>query len=122
MLKSSYARGHRAYGGDLVWLHLEYICLGLADFLRKKMSKQPQKRFNSVEEALELIMENAGSVVCLEDSSSDDADLVRPENIDDSGDSDYWNYHRKGMDCLKNRIFIDVFFFLLVSNFHFIYS
>ncbi len=54
------------------------------------MSKQGQKRFFSTEEVLKLLEEDVGSLLCPQDSSSDEEDLVHPAKGDsDSGDSDY---------------------------------
>lgn len=50
------------------------------------MSTQRPKSPFTVEEALEVVEEDAGRVVCLDDSSSDDEDLLHPNT---NGDSDY---------------------------------
>lgn len=53
------------------------------------MAKQgPNKHFRAVE-VLELLERDAGSTVCVSDSSSEDEDLVHPDNTQDSSDSDY---------------------------------
>lgn len=81
------------------------------------MARKEEKHFFTVDEALEIIQDDAGSVVCPDDSSDED-DLIHHENIDDSSDSDYRLPSSERLVCLINVLFID----LLVSNFQSIYS
>ncbi|KAG7219363.1 hypothetical protein INR49_019095 [Caranx melampygus] len=54
-----------------------------------KMSVRVLKRRIAAVEALKLLERDAESTVCVSDSSSEDEDLLHPDNTQDSGDSDY---------------------------------
>ncbi|XP_068580462.1 piggyBac transposable element-derived protein 5-like [Cebidichthys violaceus] len=54
-----------------------------------RLSKRGPKTYFTPEEALKILEEDPGSTVCPIDSSSDDEDLVHPENTRDTSDSDY---------------------------------
>lgn len=53
------------------------------------MAKQGPKKRLTASEALELLETDADNTLCVSDSSSEDEDLIHPENTQDSGDSDY---------------------------------
>lgn len=61
------------------------------------MSKQRPKRLFTVEEAVRLLQEAAGSVVCPDDSSSDEEDPVHPDNTQDETKTAVFGFieHRK---------------------------